>query len=317
MVFHSISQVVIKIREMLIMKGSGRYLRIIAELGKFRITVMVCLTTLAGYLLHKGTFGSELFFCLPGIFFLASGSAALNQVQERKYDAMMDRTKGRPLPSGRISVFEAILISAVFSLGGAVMLLFGVGKLVFLLGLSACFWYNVVYTYLKKYTAYAVIPGSVIGVVPPLIGWVTGGGSLADPLVIPVGVFFYTWQVPHFFLLVLKYSKEYETAGFPALRLSPSAFNIRLQIFLWILATAVIIAVLPFTGLISSSITMISLYITGGWLMAVFTRLLDRKTDLTHLSTYFKKVNCFVIITLALLMMDKTVFFRIEHMIFR
>jgi heme o synthase len=193
------------------------FLKTLSELAKVKITFAVALTTITGYLLAKGEFDEGMILPAVGIFLLACGSSAINHYQEREQDAKMERTKDRPIPSGRISPAGALLFAFILSAAGSWLLYTGSGMLAMQLGLLALIWYNVIYTPLKKKSAFAVVPGAVIGAIPPLVGWVAGGGSLADPRAMFMAFFFFIWQVPHFWLLMLKYGEEYTKAGFPSI----------------------------------------------------------------------------------------------------
>ena len=196
---------------------SGSLLHIILELSKVKITIAVAFTTITGYILAAR--GYDLGFLLPtlGIFFLACGSSVINHLQERRTDALMSRTSGRPLPAHKISILHAVLIALAETLTGSAILFFIAGAEALLLGLFAMVWYNAVYTFLKRVTPNAVIPGSLIGSIPPLVGWVSAGGDLMTPQAGLLAMFFFIWQVPHFYLLALRYGHEYEKAGLPSI----------------------------------------------------------------------------------------------------
>ncbi len=157
---------------------SGSYLSVILELSKVKITVAVAFTTITGYILAAR--GYDPGFLLPtlGIFFLACGSSVINHLQERRTDAMMARTRKRPLPSHKISFSSALHVAVTETLAGSLILYFSSGVTALILGLLAMVWYNLIYTNLKRITPHAVIPGSVIGSIPPLVGWVSAGGHL-------------------------------------------------------------------------------------------------------------------------------------------
>jgi len=164
-------------------------LNTLLELSKVRITFAVSLTTITGYVLASGRFDSGLILPTLGIFLLACGSSALNHYQEKDKDAQMERTKDRPIPSGRISATNAMLFALSLSILGSALIYIGSGMLALQLALLALIWYNAIYTPLKKKTAFAVVPGSVIGALPPLVGWVAGGGSLTDPRALIIAFF--------------------------------------------------------------------------------------------------------------------------------
>ena len=149
----------------------------VLELSKFRITFFSTLTTTVGYILAAKQVNHLILIPTAGVLFLACGSAVLNQVQERESDAKMARTQMRPIPSKRVSANFALILAVLFIILGSLILLIGANVIAFSLGWLAVFWYNGVYTFLKKVTAFAVVPGALIGSIPPAIGWVSGGGK--------------------------------------------------------------------------------------------------------------------------------------------
>lgn len=228
-----------------------KWIKILFELNKVKITIAVTFTTLAGYILAKGSIDQDIILPVLGIFILACGSAALNQVQDSDKDAIMPRTSTRPIPSGQISTSIALLIGITEIIVGSLLIYYGSGFLALQLGLLALIWYNGIYTPLKRKTAFAVIPGSIIGSIPPLVGWVSGGGSLLNPDAMVLALFFFIWQVPHFWLLMLKYGDEYKQAGLPSVTSKISNQQIKNSTFLWTLATAVSALMVAMSGLIS------------------------------------------------------------------
>jgi len=149
---------------------------------------------------------------------LCAGCSALNQVQEREYDARMRRTQDRPVASGALPVKTALLVAAVLSAAGLGLFLLAGGWPLFLLGLAVPVIYNGLYTPLKPVTPMALLVGGLSGALPPLTGWVGAGGSMLDPAILGVTTVFYLWQVPHFWLLHEKHREDYERAGFATLR---------------------------------------------------------------------------------------------------
>ncbi len=275
------------------------------ELGKVRITAAVSITTITGYLLNTTRLDPGLGWTVLGIFLLASGASSLNHLQEHSYDSQMLRTRNRPLPSGRITEQGAIAVTLAYSIPGSLLLYFGAGMQGMFLGWLAFFWYNVVYTYLKRYTAWAVIPGSLIGSIPPLIGWVSAGGSLLDPMVISIAAFFFIWQVPHFWLLIMKYGKEYESAGFPSLSRTMSQVQMGRMIFLWVAGTAMITVAFTLVGPMNSMISKAGLWITSAWLIIAFMPILGQSLAKFKPGRYFMKINYFVLFVVVFMCLDK------------
>jgi protoheme IX farnesyltransferase len=222
-------------------------LRDLLTLMKARITVATTVTTGAGYILATGELRGEMWMPLLGTFLLASGSSALNQCQEVEIDSRMPRTRNRPLPAGRLSLATGLFLSGLMILLGLYVLASLERNTLLLLGLGgfAVLWYNGVYVYLKRLTAFAAVPGALVGALPPLIGWTAGGGDPGDPLILLLAAFFFIWQIPHFWLLLLMQGDEYELAGLPTLTAVFSPRQLFRITFMWVLATAVAGIVLP------------------------------------------------------------------------
>ena len=284
-----------------------KWIKILLELNKVRITVAVTLTTMAGYILAKGTVDFEMVMPVLGIFILACGSAALNHIQDRDKDAIMPRTSNRPIPSGDLSTSMALVIGLSEIIIGSALIYYGSGFLAMQLGILALIWYNGIYTPLKRKTAFAVIPGSVIGAIPPLVGWVAAGGSLLDPKAMVLGLFFFMWQVPHFWLLMLKYGEEYNKAGFPSITSKISKQQVKNSTFLWTVATAVSALMVAMSGLISLLIFKIMILAASIWLIAVFSKLLNPHTQNFNPFYYFMRINYFVLIMILVLSIEPLV----------
>lgn len=284
---------------------NNKALSIWLELGKVRITGAVSITTMAGYLLHSPRLEPALGWTIAGIFLLASGASALNHLQESRYDSRMERTRNRPLPSGRITEAGVFAVVLAYSIPGSLLLYLGAGWPGLILGWLAYFWYNVVYTYLKRFTPWAVVPGSLIGSIPPLIGWAAAGGSLTDPLVIPMATFFFIWQVPHFWLLILKYGEEYESAGLPTLSSSMSPAQMGRMIFFWVAGTVMITVVFSLIGPVESVISKAGLWVASAWLLMVFIPILRGPLDSFKPGRYFMKINFFVLGVVVFMCLDK------------
>jgi protoheme IX farnesyltransferase len=280
------------------------FIKTLLELAKVRITFAVALTTITGYVLAGESFDGGLVLPTLGIFLLACGSSAINHYQERERDAKMERTMGRPIPSGRISPNGALLFALILSLAGSYILLLGSGFTGMQLGLLALLWYNAIYTPLKRKTAFAVVPGAVIGSIPPLVGWVAGGGHICDPRAMVMAFWFFIWQVPHFWLLMLKYGEEYKAAGFPSITSVYSTTQIKNITFIWIMATAVSALMLPFFNVVDSWIVIAGMIISSIWLIIVFTGMLWKKEQKFRPFHYFMRINYYVLSIIILLSID-------------
>ncbi len=280
------------------------YLKILAELNKVRITLVVAFTTLAGYVAANKQIDINVILPMLGIYIMACGSAALNHFQDRDKDALMDRTKNRPLPSGQISAPMVVLIAAIEVLLGTYIIYISSGVEAAVLGFMAFVWYNGIYTPLKRVTAFAVIPGSVIGSIPPAVGWVAGGGDLLDIRLWVIAVFFFISQVPHFWLLMLKYGKEYEMAGFPSISSIMTQNQIKRAIFVWTVSTAIIGSLIVFTGLLTTTFFKIMVFIAAVWLISLFSKLLKNASVDFNPFRYFMSINYYVLILIITMIMD-------------
>jgi protoheme IX farnesyltransferase len=239
----------------------------ILELCKTRIAFLAALSTGCGWLLAAGRLTPALMTPVTGVFLLAAGAGALNQYQDRRTDALMARTCARPLPSGRMSPRAALHV-ALLLIGCGALLLFSVGNLsIFGLGLSALFWYNGVYAWLKRRTPWAAVPGALVGSIPPVIGWVAGGGLLFDPRVLVVAFFFFLWQIPHFWLLVLNHAADFAEAPLPSPASVFSPAQLTRITFVWILASALSSLLLPVFGMIRSAWIPFALIGGAAWLV--------------------------------------------------
>ena len=279
-------------------------LKLLLEINKVRITFAVTLTMLAGYALAKNAIDTGVILPMLGIFILACGAAALNHYQDKDRDALMERTRKRPIPSGKISGNRVLIISFAEIILGTYLIYLGSGFLAAQLGLLALIWYNAIYTPLKRKTAVAVIPGSIIGSIPPMVGWVAGGGSLTDPRLLILAFFFFVWQVPHFWLLMLNYGKEYENAGYPSITAKISKQQIKNATFIWTAATAIAALMLPVYGLVTTLFFKMIIIIAAVWLVAVFAPLLQKGKKEFNPFYYFMRINYFVLVMIISLSID-------------
>jgi heme o synthase len=219
--------------------NQGERLKYYLELAKLKIMLPVSLTGFTGYFVFNPHFSGKILLISLGILFMAIAASVLNQLQEAATDIMMNRTKDRPIPSRKITVPQAILFF-FFNLaaGTAIIFLWGNLNAVFV-GLFTIFWYNGVYTYSKRITAFAVVPGALTGALPPLLGWVAAGGGLWDKPIIFIEFLLFTGQIPHFWLLILKYGGEYKKAGIPSLTDFFSHAQIKRLTFTWVVTSAI------------------------------------------------------------------------------
>ncbi len=236
------------------------FFRSTIEMGKVRIALPVALSALAGFSMQAGRLESDGWLLGLGVFFMSCGSGALNQWQERQIDARMPRTRNRPIPSGRITSNTGLLITLLFLSAGSLVLLFTQPEIALALSWLTLFFYNLVYTPLKKVTAFAVIPGSMVGAIPPIIGWTAAGGSIFSEGILLVAIFFFIGQIPHFWLLLLLFGKQYALAGLPSLNQLFSESQIKRVTYTWVLTTVAAALLVIFFVLTNRVIIVILLF---------------------------------------------------------
>ncbi len=261
----------------------------------------VTFTAITGYILYNGNIDFQLLYLALGVFILAGGVSAFNEFQEREYDAKMNRTMHRPIPSGEISPQLALFISLLFIVIGIVILFVFFGTITTLLGLFNVIWYNLIYTNLKKITPFAVVPGSLTGAVPVLIGWTAAGGYIFDSAIIYIALFVFVWQIPHFWLLMLKYGEEYEAAGFPTINQSFNPENLKIIIFSWVIATTIISMMLPLFIVNISLPFFVAVFVLNILFVGIFTLLTFGKVTELNLKRSFIGINIYMFIFMVML----------------
>jgi protoheme IX farnesyltransferase len=216
--------------------------KLFADLTKFGIVVFVLLSGLAGY---ATSFAVERPFELQhllnffvGLFFLSSGSLALNQYQEWPKDKLMPRTSKRPIASGKIKPAAALILSLAFLFTGAA-LLHKASPLANYLGLLTVVLYNGLYTYWwKPKWIFAAVPGAIPGALPVTIGYAANSSEIFSLDSIYLFLIMFLWQMPHFWALAVKYKDDYAEAGVPtmpvAIGLERTMFHMGLYSFVYV-----------------------------------------------------------------------------------
>jgi protoheme IX farnesyltransferase len=188
------------------------------ELAKPRLNFLVVATSAAGYYLGAvgGVDVALMAQAVAGTALVAGGAAVLNQLYERDTDALMRRTRRRPLPDGRVSPTDARTFGAVLSVGGLVLLAARSNWIAAALALATLIVYLVVYTPMKRRTPQSTLVGAIPGALPALIGWTASHGSVAIGGAALFAIVF-LWQMPHFMAIAWLYREDYGKAGFPML----------------------------------------------------------------------------------------------------
>lgn len=259
------------------------------------------------YLLATKEITADLWVSFFAIFLLALGVCALNQFQERHLDALMPRTQNRPLVTERISEKEAIGI-IIGLIGISMLVIYTVlafkGIAIFALVVLL---YNGVYTPMKKINPYAVFPGALLGVIPPVIMWIAAEKSLLDPAFLSLAWFYFIWQMPHFWLLVLVYHKDYKEAGFPTMIEVLGGEGLARITYIWILFTIIsaLMAVsffMPKSSIILGLILFHSIFMLYKGVVLLYK---DTWRDKRLCRKTFMQLNLYTLVVIGFLVLDK------------
>jgi len=225
------------------------------EITKMRLSLSVVFSSLAGYLLGVETVDFKTLILLAfGGYFMVGASNAFNQIIEKDLDALMKRTKNRPIPSGRMSVTSAFIIATLFTILG-IAILYSINKQTAMFGAISIFLYVCAYTPLKTKTPLAVFVGAIPGAIPFMLGWVAATNNFGiEPGTLFALQFF--WQFPHFWAIGWFLYDDYEKAGFFMLPTGKQDRGTAVQTIMYTIWTLLvsIIPVFGFTGSLHLSI---------------------------------------------------------------
>ena len=271
---------------------------------KFVLSFAVSLSALFAYIMAKGEIGLDMFLATLAVLFVAMGVSTLNQVQEYRSDAKMTRTKNRPIASGRMTPQTGTIIA--LSLIALSMLL--IYNLLGLTGVNlfmfAFIWYNAMYTPLKKKSALAVIPGAILGVIPPAIGWLVAGHSLKELEFIAIAAYYFIWQVPHFWLLVMLFHGDYKDGGYPTAMKLFGLSRLQRLTFVWLIFTIQAGIFLVWTFEVYP-VTMLFTALVGLWAFISSFELLKSSFELKDARSVFWKINASFLAIVILLSIDE------------
>jgi heme o synthase len=187
------------------------------DLTKFRLSITVVFSSLFGFGLAANSIDFVKMLLLGiGAFLVTASANIINQIKEKELDKLMSRTEKRPLPSGRLSVNEALVFCIICGVAGLSLLFFIFNAKVFLLSLLSLVLYGFVYTPLKRVGPVAVAVGALPGAFPPMIGWI----AFSDTFSLEPGILFaiqFFWQFPHFWAIAWVTDEDYTRAGFKLL----------------------------------------------------------------------------------------------------
>ena len=248
---------------------------------KMGLSISVVFSSLAGYLLATDVVDLKTLILLAiGGYFMVGASNVFNQIIERDLDALMDRTKNRPIPSGRMTVTTAFVLAIILTLAG-LSILYSINERTAMFGAISICLYTSAYTPLKTKTPLSVFVGAIPGAIPFMLGWVAATGKFG----IEAGVLFmlqFFWQFPHFWAIGWFLHDDYQKAGFNMLPTGKRDKGTALQAIIYTVWT-VLISIVPvfgFTGRLKLSvIAMILTLGVGCWFLYYGFRLFKNQTD--------------------------------------
>jgi heme o synthase len=187
-------------------------------LAKPRLNLLVVVSAAAGYVMAGGSAQDiiRLTCMVVGTALVAGGASAFNQIIERQADGLMQRTRMRPMPDGRLAARDAVAFGAALTVSGLAILALGANLLSAIVAFGTLVSYAAVYTPLKKVTSFSTVVGAIPGALPPVIGWAAAEGALSRGAWVLFAIVF-LWQLPHFLAIAWIYRDDYAKAGFPML----------------------------------------------------------------------------------------------------
>ena len=278
-------------------------LKSIYELTKFRLTLSVVFSSFISYMLGAKEFDIKiLMLLLFGGFFVVAASNIYNQIIEKDLDALMIRTRNRPLPTNRISVNAALILAILFTIIG-LTLLYIIYPIVALLAAVSIFLYASVYTPLKLITPLSVFVGAIPGALPFMLGWVAATGEVGIEAVILFLMQFF-WQFPHFWSIGWMQNKDYENAGFKMLPTGKKDKSTTSQIIFYSI-WAVLMSIIPafnLTGdLFLSVYGLIFVLIIGLVLIYYAVNLFNNSSDINARKLMLASVSYLTLMQIVLL----------------
>jgi protoheme IX farnesyltransferase len=250
------------------------------RLGKPRVVALIVFTAVIGMFLATPAFPplGPLLFGTIGIALVASSAAALNCLVEQKLDAVMARTRARPLPMGDVTPLQALIFVAVVGGAGLLVLHSLTNPLTMWLTLGTFLGYAVIYTiFLKPHTSQNIVIGGASGAMPPVLGWAAVTGEISSDALLLFLIIF-AWTPPHFWALALYRKHEYARAGVPMLPVTHGDRFTRLYVVLYTLLLAAI-CLLPFASGMSGAIYLVSALVLNGVFVAYAVRLYVNYSD--------------------------------------
>jgi protoheme IX farnesyltransferase len=257
---------------------------------------------MVGMLLARPVLPSVELFVLAnlGIGLAASAAAAVNHVVDRRIDAMMSRTKHRPVSEGKVSPFNALLFAFILGVTGLGILTIVANPLTALLTFASIIGYAVIYTlYLKRATPQNIVIGGIAGAAPPLLGWVAVTGTI-DPHALLLVAIIFVWTPPHFWALCIAKKEEYAQADVPMLPVTHGEEYTRLQMLLYTILM-VIVTVLPYLSGMSGLLYLVGVTVINTRFLMLLKKHWDTKESKDAMALFWYSIRYIMWLFLFLL----------------
>ncbi len=272
------------------------------QLCKPRVVLLMLLCATVGMCLATtGFINLDLFAAsMVGIALMASSAAAINHIADAEIDARMARTKARPMPTGRMTMFQGLTFSAVCGITGFALLYGAVNPLTAWLNLASWVGYGLIYTlYLKRATPQNIVIGGLFGAAPPLFGWTAVTGTI-EPGGLLLVLIIFIWTPPHFWALALDRKADYAAADVPMLPITHGETVTRWHI-LFYTAALFVSSILPFTIGMSGILYLLSALVLGSVFLHLAIDLVRNRNPKTPLTTFRYSILYLMLLFLFLL----------------
>ncbi len=240
------------------------------QLVKFKLSALVIITVGLGYLLalrnHWSVVLSHFALTLLGTFLVAGAANAFNQILERDVDALMNRTRNRPLPSGRMSLLEGFIAALLMAFSGLTILVLVANWKAAAMAAAALTIYVFAYTPLKRRSEFCTIVGAISGAIPPMIGWVAVRNEVGLEALVLFAIQF-LWQFPHFWAIAWLYRNDYQLAGFQILPMRGEPNSVTRQTVHYTIAT-VLVSAYPILMVQEKAVFALGVFLLGAWFIS-------------------------------------------------
>lgn len=279
------------------------------ELMKLKMVFHILITTFVGYWLGSRPEMDlpRMWHTLLGTGILAISAFAFNQAIEKEYDKLMERTRERPLPTGRVGKASALVFGILCFAGGTAYLWIAVNGLTSILGALTVILYAAVYTPMKRLTSLNTLVGAVPGALPPLMGWTASQGSIGLGGILLFAILFF-WQLPHFLALALMYKDDYRMGGFKMLSVTDPTGEACFRHILSQSLIMVLVSFFPYVFHLTGEFYLTVAVLGGGYfLLAAYS--LWRRRDRAAARALFFTTLAYLPVLLLVMGLDKAIVF--------